>query len=303
MQLIVTVKKLNKRNTIPKSFAEKHSIIGTVLQGYKFEGEEVKEGLNSPLGKWYKDRDGFYYWGGGLIIAARSTPQRKIITVGGLPLNLPEGYMLGADLSHYNDRPDWAAINRAGVSFVYLKISEGVGSQDSKVKEHADNALQLGIKVGYYHFCRPDRKNTGTIEDDAVAEANNAINLFQHLPAAQLPLALDLENENNWDTPLEKIAYTMWIETFIAHVQRVTGTSPVIYSRKEYLDRKLPPNHTLGKYRLWLANYSVTDCHKLACPHGWSDWAIWQFTDKAGIGGNAKLDLSILKDPTIIPLT
>jgi chitosanase len=66
MQLIVNVKKLNKRSSVPASLSEKN-IIGTVFQGFQFEGEEITTVPNPALGKWYKDRDGSVYWGGGVI--------------------------------------------------------------------------------------------------------------------------------------------------------------------------------------------------------------------------------------------
>jgi lysozyme len=296
MQLIVTVKKLNKRNRVPAKLTDKDSIIGTVFQGFKFEGTEVPTVPDPALGKWYQDRDGYYYWGGGLM--PLPPPANNVIDH--LPANLPTDYLLGADLSHYNAQPDWDAISNAGISFVYLKISEGVGTPDPKAREHADNALAHSLKTGYYHFCRPDTRNGGTPQTDAIAEANEAVIILQQLPPTTLPLVLDLEDQSSWDTPLQKMDYLAWIETFIHQIIRSTGITPVIYSRKEYLDRKLPANHTLGQYHLWLANYSTTDTAKLKCPIGWQDWSIWQFTDKAHLGGNAALDLNIMKDLTVI---
>jgi chitosanase len=67
MQLIVNVKKLNKRSGIPASLNDKN-VIGTVQQGFRFEGEEVKNTINPASGKWYKDRDNSFYWGGALTI-------------------------------------------------------------------------------------------------------------------------------------------------------------------------------------------------------------------------------------------
>ncbi len=302
MQLIVTVKKLNKRTRVPDNLTEKNSIAGTVLQGFKFEGEEVK-GIHDPaLGKWYKDQHGYYYWGGGLHILKQNPPPPGTVHIDHLPANLPADYVLGADLSHYNAKPDWEAIRQAGVSFVYLKISEGVGTPDQKAKEHADNAIAHGLKTGYYHFCRPDTRNGGSLQSDATAEANAAVAIMQQLPATEMPIVLDLEDQTSWDTPLSKNDYQAWITIFIQQVIDATGIAPIIYSRKEYLDRKLPKEHTLGKYPLWLANYSVTDANKLKCPVGWDDWSIWQFTGKAKVGGNAALDLNILKDLEVINL-
>ncbi len=74
VRLIVTVNKLNKRKYIPARIGDKEGIVGEVLKGFTFEGEEV---LNVPLPtpeKWYKDRDGYYYWGGGVSIIGTAGP-------------------------------------------------------------------------------------------------------------------------------------------------------------------------------------------------------------------------------------
>lgn len=68
MLLVVKEKRLNKRTSIPTRFGDKSSVIGQVIQGFRFDGEEVAPAdiPNPSLGNWYKDRDGYFYWGGGL---------------------------------------------------------------------------------------------------------------------------------------------------------------------------------------------------------------------------------------------
>ena len=69
--LKVIVNKLNRRRAPIVDFGEKENISGTVSKGYLFVS--VQE-ITNPLGKWYMDRDGYYYWGGGLtIVSANDT--------------------------------------------------------------------------------------------------------------------------------------------------------------------------------------------------------------------------------------
>jgi GH25 family lysozyme M1 (1,4-beta-N-acetylmuramidase) len=296
MKLIVNVKKLNKRSSVPVSLAEKN-IIGTVLQGFRFEGEEISNVPNTALGKWYKDRDGSCYWGGGLTIE----PSKININISGLPINLPLNYSLGIDISHHNELPDWVAIKNAGTSFVYIKISEGVGTPDHKAKEHANNAKQTGLRIGYYHFCRPDKKNGDSVVSDATAEADEALKIITNLQNPDLPLVLDLEDQKNWDTPLIKQDYLLWVTTFLNRIKEKSGIDCILYSRKEYLDRKLPKDHNLGNYKMWISYYpSKPDANKVLCPVGWDDWAIWQYTENGLIGNNSKFDINIMKDPALI---
>jgi len=72
-QFIVTAAKLNKRNVIPAFLPDANSIAGIVFKNFIFEGDEVTTVPNPGLGKWYKDRDGFFYWGGALAMVAPPT--------------------------------------------------------------------------------------------------------------------------------------------------------------------------------------------------------------------------------------
>ncbi|MBS1600986.1 MAG: chitosanase [Bacteroidetes bacterium] len=68
LQLTVKAKKLNRRKYIPAFFPDPNGIVGFVKEAVSFLGEEVTEVPNPDLGKWYKDRDNNYYWGGGLFV-------------------------------------------------------------------------------------------------------------------------------------------------------------------------------------------------------------------------------------------
>jgi chitosanase len=68
LQLIVKAKLLNKRKFIPAFLPDSTGLAGIVKENFIFEGEEVTVVPNPSLGKWYKDRDNHFYWGGGLNI-------------------------------------------------------------------------------------------------------------------------------------------------------------------------------------------------------------------------------------------
>ena len=293
----VIVPKLNVRKAPVTDFNDKSNIITTVSEGFELDLEEYFEVSNSSLGKWYSDGKGQYYWADGLM---KLTPRPTSALVN-LPINLPENYKLGVDVSHHNEKLDWDAFKNIGVSFVYIKISEGVGTRDVKAKENVLNALSRDLKVGYYHFCRPDSKNGGTIESDASAEANEALVIMKMLPNPHLPLVLDLEDQEHWDTPLQPKDYLLWITTFINLITEKTGVAPIIYSRKEYLDRKLPKNHDLQNIKLWLSYYPVNpDYRKVGIPNGWKDWSLWQYTENGILGNNTKIDVNIMKDDILL---
>lgn len=89
-RLIVNVKKLNKRKWIPASLPDQAGIIGVVNEGFTFLAEEVTVIPNASLGKWYKDQDHKFYWGGGLVVISEM-PDEEELTNGendGNPLEL-----------------------------------------------------------------------------------------------------------------------------------------------------------------------------------------------------------------------
>lgn len=65
-QFMVVVNRLNKRSAIPADLADKRTVIGVVGKGFQFEGIEVTGVPHAAPGKWFQDRNGIFYWGGGL---------------------------------------------------------------------------------------------------------------------------------------------------------------------------------------------------------------------------------------------
>lgn len=62
--------------------------------------------------------------------------------------------MNGIDIFNGSTVTDWNAIKAAGVQYVYLKATEGLTFNDSKMREFYNEAKKLGLKVGFYHFLR-----------------------------------------------------------------------------------------------------------------------------------------------------
>lgn len=295
-QLKVIVNKLNKRSSVPHDLSVRN-IVGVVSKGFMFKGNEIPNVENPSLGKWYQDGEGSCYWGGGLAVL--DPPLGAPFKINNMPIHLPVPCKMGIDISHHNNLTDWGGIKSAGICFAYIKLSEGVGTPDSKAAKNAAMAKQHALKIGYYHFCRPDTRNGGSVASDATAEANEAIHRMASITPADLPLTLDLEDQAGWDTPLSPADYLLWIHTFIDRIIENNGTPPVIYSRREYLNRKLPHDHDLGKYKLWISLYSSRDCNKVRCPVGWQDWAMWQYCEDGIIGRNSKLDINVMKDTSL----
>ena len=82
---------------------------------------------------------------------------------------------------------NWGAVAADGIRFAFLKATDGRATLDPSYPQNANGARGAGIRIGAYHFARPD----GT-PDDAVEEATffveNAV-----IEAGSLPPVLDIE--------------------------------------------------------------------------------------------------------------
>jgi lysozyme len=206
-------------------------------------------------------------------------------------VNVPDlnDYLKGIDLSHHNEVADWQSILDEQIDIVYIKSSEGVDAPDNKALKHAQTAKDKGLKIGYYHFGRPDMHSGGTVLSDSEAEADSVSSILSGLPEVDLPLVLDLEDTIKWDSPLNPQDYLNWIESFLKKYNKKV----ILYSRKGYLDEKLPNAHNLN-LPVWLSRYT-RDYSQAIAPNGWTEWLGWQFTETGIIGSNPPLDLSIWK--------
>lgn len=81
---IVTAAKLNRRKSIPSVLPDTANINGVVLKNFIFDGEEIVSVPNPALGKWYKDANGFFYWGGALALVNVSPVQPVVATPGNI---------------------------------------------------------------------------------------------------------------------------------------------------------------------------------------------------------------------------
>lgn len=206
------------------------------------------------------------------------------------------GCVLGLDCSKYQKDINWSKAKADGIEFAFVKITEGttVSEDDSyNVKARVQSAQQNGVKIGYYHFARPG--NVSEPEADATEEVNNVMNHLKLLPQADLPFVLDIESYSTtivWDNKIDHM--NKYIMAFIAGMKN-NGISVIIYSYKSFIDSNTTTN--FSSYPLWLAAYPSNPENTLPnLPKGWSDWKIWQFTDKGRIDGYVgDLDLNIMK--------
>ncbi len=204
--------------------------------------------------------------------------------------------VLGLDCSKYQKDITWSIAKSAGIQFAFIKITEGTtGHEDNlyNLKARVLDAQKNGVKVGYYHFARPG--NVNVPEDDANEEVGNVLSHIGFLPKVTLPFVLDIESYSETNIWNDKINHmNRFIKTFIQKLNE-QNVRVILYSYKSFIDTNTTP--IFGLQPLWIAAYlNNPEVSLPAIPNGWSEWKIWQFTEKGQINGyTGDIDLNIMK--------
>ncbi|MFL0251237.1 GH25 family lysozyme [Clostridium neuense] len=178
--------------------------------------------------------------------------------------------MKGIDISNNNDVSNFEEIKNAGYEVVFLKATEGLTYDDTKMRNFYNGAKSAGLKVGFYHFMR---------NNDAVAEAKHFLNVINGLDSDCI-YALDVEadelKESPWGTSDKIVEFCEYLKS--------QGKEPCVYTYKYFWDGVIKGN--ARNYPLWIANYSPNS--------GVSTYAGWQYSENgslSGISGNVDLDV------------
>lgn len=174
-----------------------------------------------------------------------------------------------------------------GISFAFVKASEGQTFVDPKYQAHVAGARSVGIRTGAYHFARPDTDSSDP-RADARAEADFFLSLAQPRSGDLLP-ALDLETPGL--PPDRMIA---WARAFLDRVRRETGARPFLYTYPSFWEEQLGGTTAFRNYPLWIANYEVSEPQ---LPGGWRRYTVWQYTASGAVDGiPGRMDMNRLAD-------
>ena len=188
----------------------------------------------------------------------------------------------GTDVSKYQREVDWPTVKAAGISFAFIKATEGGDRLDDMFAQHWRGAKAAGIPRAAYHFyyfCRPASEQAEWFIRNVPREAG------------MLPPVLDMEwNPLSPTCRLRPPAATVHAEmrVFLDIVGRHYGRKPIIYTSVDfYEDNRLQEFHG---YDLWLRSVA-------AHPHeryGGRRFLFWQYTGTGeipGIKGDADINV------------
>jgi lysozyme len=196
---------------------------------------------------------------------------------------VPADYPIhGVDISKYQGNIDWAKLKAHGISFVYIKATEGGDHTDERFRDHWRAAAQNGIPHGAYHFyyfCRRPLEQARWFE--------------RHVPndPSALPPVLDIEwNPDSRTCSRRPSPATVRREmtTFLNAIERHYGKRPVIYTTPDFFRDNLVgafPHH-----EFWLR--SVAGHPSAVYPEA-RRWRFWQYTGTGVVPGiRGKTDIN-----------
>ncbi len=181
----------------------------------------------------------------------------------------------GIDLSHYQGEVFWENVGEnSKMAYVYLKATEGSTKIDETYERNIELAHRYGLKVGSYHFFRPQTNLSEQLENFK----------SQCRPGDQdlIPM-IDIETTGGLKT--DEFCDSLFL--FLDMVEETYHQKPMLYTYQNFYNK-----HLCGKisdYKLMIAVYSgeepiLDDDH---------DYTIWQYTAKGRINGiNTYVDKS-----------
>lgn len=188
----------------------------------------------------------------------------------------------GIDVAKYQKDIDWHSVRAAGVSFAYIKATEGGDILDDRFKENWRGAKRAGVHRGAYHFfyfCRPAFEQARWFIRNVPKEKGS------------LPHVLDMEWNHKSPTCKfrpEPAAVRKEMSVFIDRLTRHYGKKPVVYTTLDFYR-----DNELWKFKgaeFWLRSVAGHPSEKYPNER----WTFWQYTGTGvvpGVSGDTDINV------------
>lgn len=190
----------------------------------------------------------------------------------------------GIDVSRWQGDINWRQARSSGVSFAYIKATEGGDVADPRFDEYWAQTKQTGIMRGAYHyfyFCRP--------------AAQQARWFIKHVPrdSGALPHVLDMEWTPHSRTCTKRpdgVTVRREAKRFLDILEAYYGRRPIIYTTVDFY-RDTGIGHLAGT-EFWLRSVAGHP----AQVHPGARWAMWQYSGTGRVPGiEGDVDLNVFR--------
>ena len=187
----------------------------------------------------------------------------------------PNDFLIhGIDVSKYQGEIDWPAARDSGVTFAWIKATEGGDYKDAYFDHNWQAAKDAGIVRGAYHFaywCRPAEEQVRWFEAQVPVDAS------------ALPPVLDAEWVPTSRTCPQKVSREKAIQmmrAMLIEMERYYHKRPVIYSTVDFYHDVLD-GEALSEYPIWVRSVK----HYPSVKYGDRRWHFWQYTAQGKVPG------------------
>nr|WP_034263111.1 GH25 family lysozyme [Actinospica robiniae] len=183
---------------------------------------------------------------------------------------------LGIDVSHYQGSINWSSVKSAGISFAYIKATEGTTYTDPDFSANYLNAYNAKVIRGAYHFAQPG-SSSGAAQATYFAAHGGAWSADN----LTLPGMLDLEGGCYG---LSTSAMDSWILSFYNTYKSKTGRDVVIYTSPSWWDTCTADwSGMTAKSPLFIADWTTAASPTI--PAAFSYATLWQYSDSGSVSG------------------
>ena len=179
----------------------------------------------------------------------------------------------GVDVSSYQGVIDWPVLAGSGISFAYIKATEGSGDQDEFFARNLAGAGEAGLRAGAYHFF--------SFDSPGATQAGNFIATVPKLEG-MLPPVVDVEfYGDHAGRPPGVAEVRRELGVLLAALADHYGVRPVIYATGDTYDRYIAG--AFGDCDIWAPDWFGTP--SLSDGRGWTFWQYSNRTHLAGYSG------------------
>lgn len=178
----------------------------------------------------------------------------------------------GVDVSEYQGEVDWNRIKDQGISFVFIKATEGSKSKDDYFDKNFGKLKNMDMLLGVYHFF--------SFETEGEEQAQNYINTVGYIEnddSIFIPI-IDVEYYSYYE---KAKPYKEWIieelQTMLDDLENTYRIKPMIYTTMGFYDDYI--NGNFSDYDIWIRDIVTKPNLENR------DWRFWQYTGKGRLDG------------------
>ena len=191
----------------------------------------------------------------------------------------PEGShypVRGIDVSHHQGPIDWPRVARSGISFAFLKATEGGTHVDENFRENFEEARAAGVAVGAYHFF--------TFCKSGAEQAANFIAAVPH-EAGTLPPVVDIEFGGNCAARPTVEEFGKELGDFLSQVEQGFGQRAIVYLAGDAVESY---GNAVPDRPRWVRS--------IVWPPMGQEWLVWQYHNAGRVDGiDGVVDLNVLQ--------